>query len=457
MSKIQELYKQAKDKANEAKALAMGEVFDEATQVKSDGLLAESQRLRNQANTLKASQAIIDEAGQVVMPAALPMGAEGDLPPGGADELKAALNAIRYGEEDPLMAKAMTEIYGGDYRQKMWDQDRAFAGYLRTNRFDPILRKQFWPTDAVKSMLREGLMVAEIKATMIEGQDTLGGAAVPPQRAAGILARLPGLTAVRGGGALVVDTASNMIEWLKLTGGGSQYPTAMRGLWGTEVQSPTADDFTVGLEQIPVHTYTYKVPFSQSLIEDASNLLDIFFNLVTDTLAIDEDAAFLVGDGAGKPRGILPSSTNADSLAEKSSGVADALEISTVKGLRRQVASQYRAPGRASWIGESATAEVIECWQDGIGRFYFEYLDEGERFLRSPWRESESMPTIAANAYPLIFGDLSGYAIVQRLGLSVVRFQDSNTGINKVEFHIRRRIGGKVVEPWKLAVAKCAE
>jgi hypothetical protein len=43
---------------------------------------------------------------------------------------------------------------------------------------------------------------------------------------------------------------------------------------------------------------------------------------------------------------------------------------------------------------------------------------------------------------------------VERLGLSVVRFQDSNTGINKVEYHIRRRIGGKVVEPWKFAVQK---
>jgi len=89
-----------------------------------------------------------------------------------------------------------------------------------------------------------------------------------------------------------------------------------------------------------------------------------------------------------------------------------------------------------------------------VGRFYFEYLDEGERFLRSPWRESEAMPDIGAGLYPLIFGDLSGYAIVERLGLSIERFLDSNTGVNKVEFHIRRRMGGKVIEPWKLAVQK---
>ena len=451
MDKIKELYKQAKDLAIKALAAAQEGKLEEWKTLND-----QAEALRQQATAMKASQAIIDEAGQVKMPAALPVGAEPGLPEGDADELKAALNAIRYGEVEPQMAKAMQEIYGGDYRQQLWEQEKAFSRYLRTGKADKPLTRQFWGPDDVKSMLVRGLSVQEIKATMIEGQDTLGGYAVPPQRAAEILRRLPGLTAVRGGGALIVQTSSNMIEWLKLTGGNTRYPTAMRGLWGTEVQSPTEDDFTIGLEQIPVHTYTYKVSFSQSLIEDAANLVGIFSEMVGVTLAVDEDDAFLVGDGAGKPRGILPSSANAHSLTEKASTVADALDVAGVKALRRGIASQYRAAGRASWIGNSATAEKVETFQDGVGRFYFEYLDSGEQFMRSAWRESEAMPDIAANAYPLIFGDLSGYAIVERLGLSVVRFQDSNTGINKVEFHIRRRIGGNVVEPWKLACQKVA-
>jgi hypothetical protein len=44
--------------------------------------------------------------------------------------------------------------------------------------------------------------------------------------------------------------------------------------------------------------------------------------------------------------------------------------------------------------------------------------------------------------------------VVERLGLSIQRFQDSNTGPNKVEYHVRRRIGGRVEQSWKFAVQK---
>ncbi len=453
-TKIQELFAQAKAKATEATALLVADAPDIEV---ANKLLADAGALREQAKALKTAEAMIAEIGAPVDKPPLPMGAEEELPKPGDEEdaMMKAVNILRFGVDDDPTSVVMREIYGGDYRQKMFDQERALGRWMRNPRLtDRILEKQYWTAEDVKSMLQGGLTVKEIKATMIEGQDILGGYAVPPQRASGVLAQLRGLTAVRGGGALVVQTVSNMIEWLRVTGGDGQYPTAMRGQWGTEVQDPNEDDFSVGLMQIPVNTYTYKVPFSRSLIEDASNLLDIFFGLVTDTLAMDEDAAFLTGDGAQTPRGILPSSTNTDGLTEVDSGHATLLQVETVKGLRRGVVSQHRAAGRASWIGNSATADAVEQFQDGVGRFYFEYLDEGERFLRSPWRESEAMPDIGAGLYPLIFGDLSGYAIVERLGLSIERFLDSGTGVNKVEFHIRRRIGGKVVEPWKLAVQK---
>ncbi len=72
------------------------------------------------------------------------------------------------------------------------------------------------------------------------------------------------------------------------------------------------------------------------------------------------------------------------------------------------------------------------------------------------WRESEALPDVGAGNYALVFGDFSGYYIVERLGMSIQRFQDSNTGANIVEFHIRRRVGGRVVEPWKFGVQKVA-
>ena len=31
-------------------------------------------------------------------------------------------------------------------------------------------------------------------------------------------------------------------------------------------------------------------------------------------------------------------------------------------------------------------------------------------------------------------------------------YNDSYTGINVVEFHVRKRVGGHAIEPWKIAV-----
>jgi HK97 family phage major capsid protein len=108
------------------------------------------------------------------------------------------------------------------------------------------------------------------------------------------------------------------------------------------------------------------------------------------------------------------------------------------------------------WVGNSSTyGEIETLTTSGTGSdFAFGQLSDTGRLLGSPAYESEAMPDVAASAYPLIYGDFSGYWIVQRMGLSIQRFQDSNTGPAKVEYHVFRRVGGRVVEPWKFAVQK---
>lgn len=374
-------------------------------------------------------------------------------------EVTRAAHVLRFGDIDAPTDMVMREVYQGDYRQAIHDQNQAFRVWLRTGQDSPHLHRQLWSAENVRSMLRDGLSVAEIRATMVEGMDELGGYAVPPDRQAEIIKRLRGLTAVRGGGARVVQTASNMIEWVQMTGGNSRYTGNVRGVWGDETTAGTAQNATMGLLQIPVNIYSYPIDVSRSLLEDASNLEQILMEEIADALAIDEDEAFLIGEGTNKPYGILPGSANGLSLTEKAlslNGTGSDITVEGVKGLRRGVASQYRARARASWIGNSGTAEDIELFQDGQGRFYFEYLDEGEQFMGSAWRESEAMPDVGSNTYPIIFGDLSGYAIVERLGMSIDRFHDSNTGSKKFRFEVYRRIGGRVIETWKLAVGKVA-
>lgn len=463
MNEWEKFFKQAKEKLIAAKALLEGGAPD-MEQVKA--LQSEAAALQERAEAMKAVAGSLASISEPQLPAALPTEPEPApaATPSAAEhaaEVTKAVTILRHGVTDDPTSVVMREIYGDDYREKFDEQEQGLKAYMR----DPYARvgrgqRQMWSTKAVVDMLKAGLGVQEIKATMVEGTDILGGLAVPPHVQSNIIQRMKGLTAVRDGGALVIQSASNMIKWLRLTGGGSQYPTSMRGLWGTETQSPTQDDFNIGEVEIPVSVYTYKVHMSVSLLEDATNLVQVFTNLVSDTMAIDEDTAYLTGDGAGKPRGILPgtagSGANADSLTEVVSGNASALTMDGLKNLKRGVQSQYRTAGRATLIGNSATGADIETMSDGMQRYFIDDLNVGEPFLGATWRESEAMPDVTAGYFPLIYGDMSGYAIVERLGMAIQRYNDSNTGINLVQFHIRRRLGGRVIEPWKFAVQEVA-
>lgn len=416
-------------------------------------ILAEANALKEQANVereILEAKSYYDSPNYRVSP---PVENESYEP-----ELAKSIMSLRNEDVNDNEARILKEVYGGgDYRQQNIEEMRAFNEFLRSGKENRQFARQRWSKSVILDMVRKGLSMAEIKSTMIEGQDTLGGYAVPAELSERIIQRSAGLTAVRSAGATVLQTASNSVEFVKFTGGNSRYTTALRGAWGNETKNPPSEsNMTLGLETIPVHTYTFKTPMSESLIEDAKNLVGYFENKVSEALSIDEDEAFLTGLGTNKPKGLLPGGNNTRSLTEVNSGGASTLTYAGLKRLPRGINTQYRQNNRASWIANSSTASSIETLVDSEGRFFVNALNPGEAFMRSRWLESEAMPNVGANTFPIIYGDFSGYVIVERLGLSVKRYNDSYTGINLVEFHVRRRLGGDVLEDWKFAVQKVA-
>lgn len=376
-------------------------------------------------------------------------------------EVVKSVYQMRFGDDSTVKSTVMQDLVGRDYKRTLYDQHQAFAAFIRNGeRYlerdqERLLKTQIFPWFNIETMIKSGFDVSTIKATMVEAQGTLGGYAVPATMQSEIIQRLPGMTVVRGGGARVINlTGANSTEILKITGGDSRYTGAVRGSWGTETQAPGETNMTLGLETLNADIYTFKVPMSQSLVEDAVNLVSLLQDEATVAMAIDEDAAFLVGDGAGKPRGILPGGTNADSLTEVVSGNATLITADGVKKLKRGVAIQYRRDG--VWVANSDTFEDIELLKNGEGEYLFDDMTDTETLLRRPVMESEAMVDVAAGAYPLIYGNMAGYTILERTGMTIARFQDSNTGINKVEFHFRRRVGGQVTHPWHFSTLKIA-
>lgn len=70
---------------------------------------------------------------------------------------------------------------------------------------------------------------------------------------------------------------------------------------------------------------------------------------------------------------------------------------------------------------------------------------------------NESMPAIASNAYPLLFGNhREGYQIADRIGMSMLRDEITEAEQDIVKFMFRRRLGGQVKGEWAYAVLKMA-
>jgi HK97 family phage major capsid protein len=370
---------------------------------------------------------------------------------------------LRYGEESEAHKAIMTDYIGKDYRQLIHEQNVAYGRYLRggDRALDAAgikaLSTLYFPTDAVIAAVKEGSSVGAIKATQVEAVGELGGFAVPPNVQSEISRRAVGLSAVRGSGARVVQLVnSNGIEIPLWRGNSSQYMGVLRGAWGNETKAPGEKNFKMDLELVMAHIYTYKVPMSQSLLEDAANVVTLVNEDIATTKTMDEDIAFLIGSGAGRPRGILPNSTNTDALTEVLSGAASTLTATGINGLKRGVPSQYRDKAKTVFVGNSDTFGAIEGLTVGGGNlnWAFPELIERDEIRGFKTFEQESLPDVAGAAYPLLFCNMGGYTIVERLGMTIQRFQDSNTGPNKVEFHVRARIGGRIEKPWMFAVQK---
>lgn len=451
MDKFTELIAQAQAKVAAAEALLAGGQLPAEKTAEFDTLMSEAEGLKQAADRLKL---VAERAAELKQAASVPAHA-----PAADSPTFPHVYQMRFGAEDAAKQAVLGDIMGHNYRQTLWDQNVAYAKYLRFGDVGldreqvQLLKRQVFPWEQIQFLLKNGLTVAEIKTTMVEAQGSLGGYAVPANVQAEIAARLPGLTAIRSGGARVIQlTNGNSVDVPIYTGGTTQYRGALRGVWGSETTSPSEKNATLGLTPLIAQVYTYKVGMSQSLVEDAANLVDLVTSDITATAAIDEDNAFITGDGANKPLGILPSSGNGLSLSEVNSGNGTALTADGIKGLKRGIASQYRQAG--VWLANSDTWAAVEKLKDGGGAYLFGDLSDDDRLLNRRTLESAAMPDISASAYPLAFFDPSGYWIVERAGITIVRFQDSNTGINKVEYHVRRRVGGRPVETWKFAVQK---
>jgi HK97 family phage major capsid protein len=454
------------------------------------GNVEEAKKLRVEAEGLKCAMDELKALDGLTAGVSEPMrppfpGLGTGAAPGKAEsQTDAAVKAVymtHFGNEQDAIKAVLTDLHGPDYKNAWYTQKRAFSAYLRMNPQLPIpewihnaLRTIVMTPNAVKDALEQGADVQTLKTVMVEAADSLGGYTVPVDFQARVVSRLMGLTQVRQR-ADVGQTSRDRVEFPVATGGTSQYANAVRVTWVNETPTAgtAATNLTYGMEAIPIHTVMAETFLSRNTVEDSAvNLEADLTKAFSEAAAIDEDNRFLVGAGIGSPQGILPGSANGLSLTEALNGAAydstkanlgilwDGLIAATWK-----LDAQYRQ--NAAWIGNKTTYGAIATLKDSVGQYlwrevYGNSATAGgggtiKTLLGYPVLEQEGMPTPATAAYPLVFGDFSGYWIRDRVGMSIERYLDSATArINQVIYVMRRRLGGQVTQPWRFVCFKLA-
>lgn len=288
-----------------------------------------------------------------------------------------------------------------------------------------------------------------------------------------------------GGGYAVPEEISRTIERMELLfspvrslvkvvqAGTSDYKelVSLRGAasgWVGESGSRTKTDTSILREVVPTQGELYAYPQASEWSLD-----DAFFNVenwlaeeAAQEFAFQEGSAVISGNGTNKPTGMLntdpvltddfasplraaaayeyiPCDTDVgQSPADQAVGITGDCLIELVYKLN----SAFRAG--ATWTMNSATTGAVRKLKTSDGAYHWQpsvQAGQPAMLLGYPVATWEQMPDIAADAFPIGFGNWRrAYVLVDRVGLRVT-VDNGITAPGFVKFYLRRREGGIVL------------
>jgi HK97 family phage major capsid protein len=180
---------------------------------------------------------------------------------------------------------------------------------------------------------------------------------------------------------------------------------------------------------------------------------EIRSDLVED-LAQQEGADYINGNGINKAEGIL---TNAN-IGEYNSGAAGALTSDSLMEIQGELKTGYNP----SFMFNRKTLHQHIRVLKGTSNDHYLFqpaLNGGvpNTVAGVPYVLANDMPDVAANAFPILFGDFSkGYAILDNTQMEIKRDDSSDIKNGIVNFYLFKFTGGKVILPEAIKKLKIA-
>ncbi|PTE14831.1 phage major capsid protein [Pseudogemmobacter blasticus] len=354
--------------------------------------------------------------------------------------------ALQHQEERLTMLDRKTMTYGRPALSTAVELDvphrQAFNAYLRTG-----------DDDGLRGLVLDGKAMSGAVAAD-------GGYLVDPQTADSIRSMLVSTSSLRAVANVVQVEATSFDVLIDRSEVGSGWATESGA--AAETATPTIERISIRL-----HELSAMPKASQRLLDDSAFDVEGWLaGKIATRFIRAEAAAFISGDGVDKPKGILlPGKVANASWAWGSLGYVPtgaAADFATtnasdcIVNLVYALGADYRANG--TFLMNSKTAGAVRKMKDADGRFMWgDSLQAGEpaRLMGYPVLICEDMPDVAANSYPIAFGDFAaGYTVAERPDLRILR--DPFSAKPHVLFYASKRVGGDVTDYAAIKLLKVA-
>ncbi len=215
----------------------------------------------------------------------------------------------------------------------------------------------------------------------------------------------------------------------------------------------TALDTTVMGMSLAVYKYSSKsiaIPFE--LIQDSMFDLESYIKTLL-SMRVGRITAkhYITGTGNGQPTGLI---TAAKLGKAGATGQTATVTYDDLVDLEHSVDPAYRSSPKVGFLMHDDSLGAIRKIKDGNGRPLFvpgyEQGNPGgapDRLMNRPIVIDQGMPTMAANAKSIAFGDLSRYFIRQVMDLTIFRMVDSAYTLKgQIGFVAFNRQGGNLID-----------
>jgi HK97 family phage major capsid protein len=261
-----------------------------------------------------------------------------------------------------------------------------------------------------------GDMDSRFKNTMFERQGEDGGFLVPEEMMTDITKK------IQGDEALLPRTRQITVSGNSLslpTDETQPFSGGIQSYWTEEGAAITASDHKFGKARWQLNKLAALVKVTDELLEDSAALESYIRVEAPQSLTYQINKAILVGDGVGKPTGLLNSGFKVTVAKESGQAADTVLAENVIKMYTRMIPSSRP---RAVWYINAEVEPQLRLLKDGDGNYI--YLAPGSQLNQNPYGLLMGRPVVPmlggmpqlGDEGDIVFADLNYYYTILKTG-----------------------------------------